>query len=105
MPNPPGPSEEAVSGRTAETPGPAVDPVVEPDEPPPAISADDPVASLTHEDGGTYAKQDFSRAARRSEVHQDQLEPQPGSDEARAHRSTFAAASGQEGPATVGGGQ
>ena len=104
-PNSPGPSEEATAGRTAETTGVAVDPVVEPEEPPPAVFPIDPFAPATHEDGGTYAKDDFSRAARRSEVHQDQLEPRPGPDEGRVKRSTFAAAADQEGPSSIGGGQ
>ena len=100
----PGPTEEARSGRTLEATGAPVDPPSTPEVPPPAVLPPDPVSSATHEVGGTYAKEDYSPAARRSQAHLDQLEPQPGDMADRAAHSSFAAAEGLEGPATVGGG-
>jgi hypothetical protein len=102
----PGASEEAWSGRTREATGtPGVDPAGAPEGPPPSVDPPDPVSSLSHEAGGTYAKGDFSPAARRSEARQDQLERQPGPEAEDARRSTFAEAKGREGPSSVGGGQ
>ncbi len=95
----PGPTEEAVSGRSAPSQSPHPEPAATPAVPPPAVGARDPVATSTHVAGGTYDKADFSPAARRSEVHSDQREPQPGSSHDRETRSGFEAAQGLEGPA------
>ena len=100
----PGPTEEAQSGRSREASARPLDPPSAPQTPLAAVSADDPEAPLTHVDGGTYAKGDYSPAARRSQVHQDQLEPEPGPEPERAARSTFASAQDREGPASTGGG-
>jgi hypothetical protein len=101
----PGATEEAWSGRTLEATGePGVDAQSAPDAPSPSINPPDPASALSHEAGGTYAKGDYSPAARRSEARQDQLERQPGPDAAAALRSTFEEAEGVEGPAVVGGG-
>ena len=106
MPHSPGPSEEAVSGRSnPATTGPARNPPSAPETPPPGLSEADPIAPATHVDGGTYAKHDYSPAARRSEVHVDQLERPPGPDAEGAQHSGFATAEDLEGPATVAGGQ
>lgn len=101
----PGATEEAWSGRTREATGePGVDPAGGPEAPPPSIDPPDPAAPLSHEAGGTYAKGDFSPAARRSQAHLDQLERQPGPDADAAVQSTFETARGLEGPASEGGG-
>jgi hypothetical protein len=101
----PGATEEAWSGRTQEaTDQPGVDARSAPDAPPPSIDPPDPASAISHEAGGTYAKGDFSPAARRSEARQDQLERQPGPDADAALRSTFEEAEGTKGPAVVGGG-
>ena len=100
----PGPTEEARSGRTLEATGAAIDPPSTPEVSPPAVDLPDPVSPATHEVGGTYAKEDYSPAARRSQARVGQLEPQPGDVEDRAAHSGFAAAEGLEGPATTGGG-
>jgi hypothetical protein len=101
----PASSEEAWSGRTKEATGqPGVDPVGAPEMPPPSIDPADPASALSHEAGGTYAKGDFSPAARRSEARQDQLERQPGVDAEHAGRAPSEEVVGHQGPASVGGG-
>jgi hypothetical protein len=102
----PGSSEEAWSGRTREATGqPGVDPTGAPETPPPSMDPPDPASALSHEAGGTYAKGDFSPAARRSEARLDQLERQPGEEADAAGQSTFEETHGHQGPAAVGGGQ
>ena len=94
-----------MSGRSSPaTTGPARNPPSAPETPPPAVSEADPIAAATHVAGGTYAKEDYSPAARRSEVHVDQLERPPGPDAQGAQKSGFAAAEDLEGPASVAGG-
>ena len=66
-----------------------------PGPPPPAVDATDPISPQTHRAGGTYAEGDYSPAARRSTVHLDQLDPEPGARE----ESVSGLASAQGGPA------
>ncbi len=103
MDHPPGLTEEAVSGRSASSQGEGSRPA-DPQTPPPAVDPRDPIAPATHVEGGTYAKADFSPAARRSEVHTDQFDSQPGPAGDRETQSGFDGADGLEGPATLGGG-